>query len=298
MGSDFASKQLHKNVLANLRQKQVQPASRDEKIKFAIKDAFTQTDKEVLGVSERKKFELTGSTAVIAMLHGNPKLGSALRLVVGHVGDSRAVLCRAGSAVPLSEDHRPDRLDEKKRVERAGGLVLNVRGAWRIAAPTKDRAGNKARKEYTGVSVTRSLGDLSFKQPAPLLISEPEVKIVALTDKDLFLVLATKGVFSVLSNQEVIDLACSNWDDPEAASKYIVRTAFQKGADGNLTALVIQFGWNDKGAPAFIQRRKLLKQRGLDGGSPERSKPKLNGETLVSVLGLKAVEHDDFNMFG
>ena len=79
--SELAAKNLHRNILACFRQKTVQPASRDEKLKVAVREAFSHTDKEILGLSERKKFDSAGSTAVCAMLHGNPKLGTALRLV-------------------------------------------------------------------------------------------------------------------------------------------------------------------------------------------------------------------------
>merc|ERR1719240_2038559 len=141
--AEHAQKQLHKNILTQFRQRQVQPASRDEKIRSALKEAFLNTDKEILAISERKKFEQVGSTAVCAYLHGNPKLGTALRLVVSNVGDSRAVLCRGGQAVAASEDHKPMRIDEKKRIERAGGLVLQVRGAARIAAPANPNSTSK-----------------------------------------------------------------------------------------------------------------------------------------------------------
>lgn len=78
--SELAARNLHRNILAFFRQKAVQPASRDEKLKMAVREAFSHTDKEILGLSERKKFDSAGSTAVCAMLHGNPKLGTALRL--------------------------------------------------------------------------------------------------------------------------------------------------------------------------------------------------------------------------
>lgn len=230
------------------------------------------------------------------MLHGNPKLGSALRLVLAHCGDSRAVLCRGGDAVALTEDHGPHRLDEKKRVERAGGLVLNVRGAWRIAAPANPKANSKtSRREYQGLSVTRSLGDFNFKQSAALAIPDPEVKVLAPIDKDLFVVLATASVYSVLSNQEVVDLASEYWQDPEEAAKNIVRTAFKKGADHNLTAMVIQFGWSDKGAKALLDKRKVLAARGVHGGSPSRS---IKPSAADDMFAVKAVENDGFDMFG
>ena len=34
---------------------------------------------------------------------------------MAHVGDSRAVLCRAGHTVSITEDHKPDSPDEKAR---------------------------------------------------------------------------------------------------------------------------------------------------------------------------------------
>lgn len=291
--SEIASKQLHKNILSHFRAKQVQPASRDEKVKVAIKEAFAQTDKEILALAERKKFTSSGCSALVAMLHGNPKLGSALRLVVAHVGDARAVLCRGGDAIALTDDHRPHRLDEKKRVERAGGLVLNVRGAWRIAAPANPKSSTKAqRREYQGVSITRSLGDFTFKGASALLTPEPEVKIITPVDKDLFVVLATDSIFSVLSNQEVVDLASEHWQDPEAACKNVVRKAFNKGADNNLTAMVIQFGWSDKGAKALLDRRRARVARGAEGGSPKLKPGSVDADTAT------AVEDDGFSMFG
>jgi protein phosphatase 1L len=279
---------------ASQQRLQVQPASRDEKIKASIKDAFLQTDKEILGLAERKKFGQSGSTALVAMLHGNPKLGTALRLVLAHTGDSRAVLCRAGEAVALTEDHRPDRIDEKKRVERAGGLVLNVRGAWRIAAPANPKSNAKnARREYQGMSVTRSFGDFNFKQPSPLSVAEPEVKVMTPTDKDLFVVLCTANVYSVCTNQEVVDLAIEHWDDPEAASKHIVRTAFKKGADGNLTAMVIQFGWADKNVKSSLERRRVMAAQAAECGEAPRPLRKVGAAPV-----LEAIEKDGFDMFG
>lgn len=41
-----------------------------------------------------------GCTAVVALLRGR-------ELFVANAGDSRAILCRNGQAVPLSHDHKP-----------------------------------------------------------------------------------------------------------------------------------------------------------------------------------------------
>ena len=48
-----------------------------------------------------------GSTATVSLLHKN------VELYLGHVGDSRAILCRNGQARRLTSDHCPSLLAEK-----------------------------------------------------------------------------------------------------------------------------------------------------------------------------------------
>lgn len=52
-----------------------------------------------------------GTTATVALLR------DGIELVVGNVGDSRALLCRKGKARKLTDDHTPERKDEKQRYE-------------------------------------------------------------------------------------------------------------------------------------------------------------------------------------
>merc|ERR1711937_674397 len=138
-----------------------------------------------------------------------------------------------------------------------GGLVLQVKGQWRMCVSANPHSLNKAqRREFQGLDVSRSLGDTYFKTPVQLSVAEPETVIVPLTEKDPFIVLATDGVWDKLSNQEVVDLVCSHPDDPEEASKKIVRTAHQKGSEDNLTAMVLQFGSSDKNAEEILAKRR------------------------------------------
>lgn len=50
-----------------------------------------------------------GTTSTVALLR------DGIELVVGSVGDSRAMLCRKGKALKLTVDHTPERKDEKER---------------------------------------------------------------------------------------------------------------------------------------------------------------------------------------
>ena len=52
-------------------------------------------------------------------------------LWVANAGDSRAVLCRGGHALALSEDHKPQSEAERNRITAAGGFVSDVGGVSR-----------------------------------------------------------------------------------------------------------------------------------------------------------------------
>ncbi|KAK6135196.1 hypothetical protein DH2020_031041 [Rehmannia glutinosa] len=138
--------------------------------------AFKDMDEEVN--KNGADVATTGSTAVVAVVGEE-------EVVVANCGDSRAVLCRGGVAVQLSDDHKPDRPDELERIEVSGGKVINWNGP-----------------RVSGVLATsRSIGDQYLK---PFVIPEPEVKIINRTDEDEFLILASDGLWDVVSN----DLAC------------------------------------------------------------------------------------------
>eukprot|EP00249_Psilotum_nudum_P012220 c23659_g1_i2 orf=508-1125(+) len=94
-------------------------------IKAAIAETYKLTDSKYLE-AESNEHRDAGSTASTAVLVGD-------RLLVANVGDSRAVICRAGEAVALSTDHKPNRTDERQRIEEAGGVVMwagKARGVW------------------------------------------------------------------------------------------------------------------------------------------------------------------------
>jgi protein phosphatase 2C len=65
--------------------------------KAALTRSFARVD--ALGASESGPATILGSTAVVALLVRG-------FILVANCGDSRAVLCRAGNAIPLSQDHK------------------------------------------------------------------------------------------------------------------------------------------------------------------------------------------------
>lgn len=97
--------------------------------KSTMEQSFARMDEEVLSWSQSNQTstcrcelqtphcDAVGSTAVVAVV--TPE-----KIIISNCGDSRAVLCRNGVAIPLSSDHKPDRPDELVRIEAAGGRVI------------------------------------------------------------------------------------------------------------------------------------------------------------------------------
>ncbi|URE40973.1 phosphatase 2C [Musa troglodytarum] len=178
--------------------------------------------------------ETVGSTAVVAVV-------CSAHIIIANCGDSRAVLCRGKQPLPLSVDHKPNREDEYARIEAQGGKVIQWNG-YRV---------------FGVLAMSRSIGDRYLK---PWIIPEPEVTIVPRAREDECLILASDGLWDVMSNEEVCDVARRRillWhkkngpvsaatqrgegNDPaaQAAAECLSRLAVQKGSKDNITIIVV-----------------------------------------------------------
>lgn len=155
-----------------------------------MEQSFNRMDKEVIEWNQgtvggncrcelqAPESDAVGSTAVVAIMTPD-------KIVVANCGDSRAVLCRNGKAVPLSIDHKPDRPDELNRIQAAGGRVIYWEGARVLGV----------------LAMSRAIGDNYLK---PYVSCEPEVTITERTPEDECLIIASDGLWDVVSN----DTAC------------------------------------------------------------------------------------------
>ncbi|XP_057443748.1 probable protein phosphatase 2C 8 [Lotus japonicus] len=171
-----------------------------------------------------------GSTAAVVVVGKE-------EIVVANCGDSRAVLCRGGLAIQLSRDHKPDLPDEKERIEAAGGRVIGWNG-----------------NRVLGVLATsRSIGDHCMK---PFVISKPEINVDARTELDEFLVVATDGLWDVVTNEYVCEVVRSclrgqmrrnmikhestRSDHAAEAATLLAELAMARGSKDNISIIVIQ----------------------------------------------------------
>lgn len=140
---------------------------------------------------------------------------------MANVGDSRAVISKAGKAIALSEDHKPNRSDERKRIESAGGVVMWA-GTWRVGGV---------------LAMSRAFGNRLLKQ---FVVADPEIQEQEIDDELEFLILASDGLWDVVPNEDAVSLVKIE-EEPEAAARKLTETAFSRGSGDNITCIVVKF---------------------------------------------------------
>ncbi|XP_010278294.1 PREDICTED: probable protein phosphatase 2C 52 [Nelumbo nucifera] len=156
----------------------------------------------------------SGSTAVTIVKQG-------LNLFMGYIGDSRAILGSRDSngsmvAVQLTVDLKPDLPKEAERIKRCKGRVFALQDepeVPRVWLPFDDAP---------GLAMARAFGDFCLKDYG--VISIPEFSHRILTERDQFIVLASDGVWDVLSNEEVVEII-SSAPTRSSAARILVESA-------------------------------------------------------------------------
>lgn len=177
----------------------------------------------------------SGTTALAALIFGR-------LLLVANAGDCRAVLCRKGEAVDMSQDHRPIHAAERKRVEECGGYIDDgyLNGM---------------------LSVSRALGDWDIKlprgSPSPL-IADPEFRQVVLKEDDEFLIIGCDGIWDVMSSQHAVNIVrreLRRHDDPERSARELVMEALSLNTFDNLTVIVICFSSEHRDSTPLLEQQ-------------------------------------------
>ncbi|XP_073266813.1 probable protein phosphatase 2C 13 isoform X1 [Populus alba] len=206
------------------------------------REAFLQADSALADKSIASSS--CGTTALTALVLGR-------HLVVANAGDCRAVLCRKGVAVDVSQDHKPSSLPERRRVEELGG---RVEGEYLV---------DVSQDHKPSLSVTRALGDWDFKLRAGStspLTAEPEVQQFMLTEADEFLIIGCDGIWDVMSSQHAVSLVRRGLrlhDDPEHSARELVMEASRLHSADNLTAVVVCFASPNPVESCEPQSRRL-----------------------------------------
>lgn len=213
--------------------------------------------------------DASGSTGVIAVVDGRRGC-----ITAANVGDSLCVLCRSGKAVVLNRMHRLDDAEERDRVKRAGGTIINNRysslhlhrcvvyclSTWSLAHCMLCMGCHRV----NGIlAISRAFGDIQFKPErdskaqiaaasalgpikgdASLLVADPDICTEKITQGTQFAVIASDGLWDVMSPQVVVDYvlnALHTHKDLDIVNTMITKEALRRGSIDNITVSLMAF---------------------------------------------------------
>lgn len=179
----------------------------------AIASAYDKTDKAIL--SHSPDLGRGGSTAVTAILIDGEVLW------IANVGDSRAVLAKGGHVRQMTIDHEPNM--ERGSIEGRGGFVSNLPG--------------DVPRVNGQLAVSRAFGDKSLKSH---LRSDPDIRFTDTGSDTELLILASDGLWKVMSNEEAVSLA-RKIKDPQAAAKQLTAEAIKRDSKDDISCIVVRF---------------------------------------------------------
>ena len=143
---------------------------------------------KLLGQKNEEEIALgTGCIACVCVIDEKNK-----KIYFANAGDSRVVLCKSGTAFPMSTDHKPELDSEKNRIYKAGGWISEGRVKGNL-------------------NLCRGLGDLEYKSNTKLkpeeqmITADPDIKVEKITSECEFIIVGCDGIWDCLTNQEACD---------------------------------------------------------------------------------------------
>jgi serine/threonine protein phosphatase PrpC len=246
--SEFLKEHLYENVCHYLELKHGQEG--DESVnKFipsvssqagALRAAFEKVESDIIADNALK---YQGSTAVAVVVHegedGHRTIMSA------NVGDSRAIMSRKGKAVDLTRDHKPSDERERQRI-----LAMGEEIEW-------DNFSKVHR--VRSLSLSRAIGDRYAK---PAVSAEVEIRHFSVAEEgDNFVLLASDGLWDVMTSQEVVNFVQERLDGDFAheqsqsrdrdesededlylrdnMAKFVAREAIRRGSGDNVCVVLV-----------------------------------------------------------
>jgi protein phosphatase PTC1 len=209
---DYVVLNLHEVIHSELKAAKRGSPVTDARVAQALQKSFYHVDEQLKAAGWAWK---CGSTVTVALVQ---KSGAGLRLHLANVGDSSAVLIDSNfQGHMMSYDHRPTDVKEQLRIEAEGGFVARGRVSGQLG-------------------VSRALGDHWLKTAgvtgSPYIVSRD-------ISKDLFMVLASDGLWDVMRDVDVAHIVEQSQDmSPERMSDLLVREAQRRGSTDNISCVV------------------------------------------------------------
>lgn len=193
-----------------------------------VAKVIQQADLDYIAQQEN---EPNGSACIMTVFKEN-KDQKSWDVMVANVGDSRVILVKAdGSFNALSNDHKPEDPEERKRIEAAGGTVSDNRVDGQLA-------------------MSRAMGDSGYKAQKNLKPHEQKVTAVAecmtaTAQVGDLLLICCDGIVEVLTNEQVaafLHEQRKSHTDPALLAAALIENSLKAGSKDNHTAVIVDFG--------------------------------------------------------
>ena len=211
---------LMENLHKILHQKIKEENINNEILKQIVINSFEQIDKEINLKNFRNE---TGSTGTILLLYKDPTSPSNKSFLCANVGDSKAYLITKKEMILLTKDHKCCDANEVKRIRDKGGIVFRER-------------------VFGTLMLTRSFGDKEMKKYG--VLSTPDIYIKNVEKDDLFIVIASDGVWDVVEENEILKMTQEGISSNDF-SKKIVNLAKERDTHDNISCIVIKLNKNN-----------------------------------------------------
>lgn len=217
----------------------------------AIKSGFAEAERRflILAASSFVVCDRSGSCANVALIIKDV-------CYIANVGDSRAILSsdRGMRLYELSQDHKPNLPTERERITRLGGKVYSNEAPKFHSSLTGSDYPIVYRVLPGRLAISRTFGDADAKLDnlggiPGVVVAEPDVKSFRISKKHDFILIASDGVYDVLSSSDVIKTVWSSIDSSpmtfhaacaESVKKVLEEAMCRRSSD-NVTAVLIAF---------------------------------------------------------
>ena len=206
MTKDFLPKFLQKSIKEN---------------PINIEHCMELSFKKIEQKAKESNFILVGNTATIILINTHNHI-----IYCGNVGDSSCMIVNNEHAFKISYDDKCSDDNEKKRIEKEGGCIIN------------NRLNNV-------LAITRSIGD--FDQKGKGLIAIPHIHKHTIVKKDKFLVVASDGIWDVVNQDILFDISIGILNNSSIENKSdalvnkLVDYAVENGSMDNISCIVVHF---------------------------------------------------------
>ncbi|XP_058455158.1 uncharacterized protein LOC131432714 isoform X2 [Malaya genurostris] len=238
-------------------------------IQAAIREAFLKTDEDFIVKSDKHSI-YSGTTALVCINRTKEK-----KIFFGWVGDSQALLVSEGKLCQIVSPHVPSVENEKIRIEKLGGVVVNWKGLCRVNGL---------------LAISRAIGDASHK---PFIISDPDTSFINLDNKEDFLIIASDGLWESLSEDDialfVYRYLVVNPECTDTVAEALIEKA-RKGTTDNITVVIIFFK-----NPSIIAKSAWLRKMEDACDSRNSSNSTFANEELSTIVASEYINNESNN---